>query len=60
MHFSVDGDVPETRMSGKPSITVHHQVFQIVTKQSFHQQNAHVIFIFTLTSLQSPLGRENC
>ena len=31
-HFGVEGEVPEARMPGKPTITIHHQVLKVVTK----------------------------
>ena len=31
-HFSVEGEVPEASMPGKPTITIHHQMLQVVTK----------------------------
>ena len=31
-HFGVEGEVPEVRMPGKPTITMHHQMLQVVTK----------------------------
>ena len=36
MHFCVEGEIPEARMPGKSTITVHHQVFQTVTKVTGH------------------------
>ena len=49
-HFRVESEVPEAKMPGKPTITVHHQVLKVVTKGD----RAHA----RCSEVRSPSGKE--